>query len=630
MANVGTLSIKFTGDARELEKTFTRVAVKGNLFAAAIQSGLKGAVGAASDFVKSAVGIATENEKTLTSFKNLTGSISEAKELYRDLLQFSSQTPFSSKEIQSGATTLLGFGLSAKEATQAIKDLGAAAASNADTDLKRLVVSYGQIQGANVAMTKDLREFVNNGIPIYQLLADNLGVTTSKINEMASAGKLTGDVITKVFRDAASEGGRFSNTLISQSQTFQGLVSTMRDNYAITLGEIGNKLLPIAKEAAKGFNNVLLDLQDFFQSDEGEQWAIRIAAGVRAGFETAGTEVKRFLLEAELAFQKTVAVFGGFSQAAQTRIIALEAALDGLSQTSTSFGEAFQQALNDIKFDQSLSNLNEMIDLLDGKKGGKGGAGGGTVISTANDDLLEFITKAEEAKIKLIQLQRIRDEIAKKLADADVGPRVEQLGGTPGAAPLSLRDFDTTQTLSEVEEINSKTLALERQAAAQKKLNDVISAAQSVAATYGSKLQQAYDQGATGARAFASAAVEAAKEVIGAQIREGVVTAVSKALQGVPFPFNIIAAGVAGGAAQALFNSLVSKIKIPAFGDGGVVYGPTLALIGEKGPEEIVPLGKGRNNRPIPVNIRGVQYGIDTYWQNANVGIAGRMIYGPQ
>ena len=32
---------------------------------------------------------------------------------------------------------------------------------------------------------------------------------------------------------------------------------------------------------------------------------------------------------------------------------------------------------------------------------------------------------------------------------------------------------------------------------------------------------------------------------------------------------------------------------IPAFGDGGVVFRPTVALVGEKGPEAIVPLGKG-------------------------------------
>jgi phage-related minor tail protein len=45
---------------------------------------------------------------------------------------------------------------------------------------------------------------------------------------------------------------------------------------------------------------------------------------------------------------------------------------------------------------------------------------------------------------------------------------------------------------------------------------------------------------------------------------------------------------------------------IPALADGGIVTGPTLALIGEAGPEAVVPLDRmgsmGGNNVTINVN----------------------------
>jgi hypothetical protein len=51
----------------------------------------------------------------------------------------------------------------------------------------------------------------------------------------------------------------------------------------------------------------------------------------------------------------------------------------------------------------------------------------------------------------------------------------------------------------------------------------------------------------------------------------------------------------------------VSFPKIPALADGGIVTGPTLALIGEAGPEAVVPLdrmgGMGGNN--ITINVQG-------------------------
>jgi hypothetical protein len=63
----------------------------------------------------------------------------------------------------------------------------------------------------------------------------------------------------------------------------------------------------------------------------------------------------------------------------------------------------------------------------------------------------------------------------------------------------------------------------------------------------------------------------------------------------------------AGGAGSGLRGSLMQELKgIPAMANGGIVTGPTLALIGEAGPEAVVPLdrmgGMGGNNVTIHVN----------------------------
>jgi hypothetical protein len=62
----------------------------------------------------------------------------------------------------------------------------------------------------------------------------------------------------------------------------------------------------------------------------------------------------------------------------------------------------------------------------------------------------------------------------------------------------------------------------------------------------------------------------------------------------------------AGGAGSGLRGGLMQELKgIPAMADGGIVTGPTLALIGEAGPEAVVPLdrmGGMGNNVTIHVN----------------------------
>lgn len=52
-------------------------------------------------------------------------------------------------------------------------------------------------------------------------------------------------------------------------------------------------------------------------------------------------------------------------------------------------------------------------------------------------------------------------------------------------------------------------------------------------------------------------------------------------------------------------GNFVGGINIPGFADGGIVTRPTLAMVGEKGPEAIVPLGRGGGVGGVTVNVTG-------------------------
>jgi len=60
------------------------------------------------------------------------------------------------------------------------------------------------------------------------------------------------------------------------------------------------------------------------------------------------------------------------------------------------------------------------------------------------------------------------------------------------------------------------------------------------------------------------------------------------------------------------FNIQAIK-QIPSLAAGGIVTSPTLAMIGESGPEAVVPLGRGGNMGGITINIMGPTYGMDDF-----------------
>ena len=107
------------------------------------------------------------------------------------------------------------------------------------------------------------------------------------------------------------------------------------------------------------------------------------------------------------------------------------------------------------------------------------------------------------------------------------------------------------------------------------------------------------DSGGASIGGFVNALVEGAKKAVGAYIRIGVASIVTKALVSSALnPFAALAiGGIAGAAAQTLFNKLLSGIKVPGFA-AGTNYAPGgLALVGEKGPE-LVNLPRGSQVTP--------------------------------
>jgi len=57
---------------------------------------------------------------------------------------------------------------------------------------------------------------------------------------------------------------------------------------------------------------------------------------------------------------------------------------------------------------------------------------------------------------------------------------------------------------------------------------------------------------------------------------------------------------------DAIGSFKIGNIGIPGFADGGIVTGPTLAMVGEKGPEAIIPLSQmGAMGGGVTVNVTG-------------------------
>lgn len=115
-----------------------------------------------------------------------------------------------------------------------------------------------------------------------------------------------------------------------------------------------------------------------------------------------------------------------------------------------------------------------------------------------------------------------------------------------------------------------------------------------------------------GERSFArygKAALYAAADVVKAAIIASIAKWAEKAFQDFGYLGAIVAAAGAV-AVNAIFNGLIGSAQVPAFAQGGVVTGPTYGLVGEAGPEAIIPLRKlpdiiGSANMELSARVSG-------------------------
>ena len=231
-----------------------------------------------------AVKQAANFERLQTTLNTLTGSAEAGAEAFERLVQFSAKTPFQLDELVKVNNTLMGFGLNADQAFNSLSMLGDIAGI-VGGDLQSIGIAFGQAAAEGRVMTRDLRQFINNGVPILDILAESMGVARGEIMDMASEGKITFDILNRAFQDATSDGGKFAGGMNTLSQTLNGLFSTLKDNVNIALAELGEVIADVLnlKEGIPALSNRIRSVVDNFKRLNPQTQEAIIKFGIFAG-----------------------------------------------------------------------------------------------------------------------------------------------------------------------------------------------------------------------------------------------------------------------------------------------------------------------------------------------------------
>jgi tape measure domain-containing protein len=199
------------------------------------------------DIGKASLTAAANMEQQQVALTTMLGSTEKATSLLADLQAFAASTPFQFEELVDASKRMIAFGFSAEEVTQKLGMIGDVSAGLSQP-IGDMIYLFGQIKTQGRAMTQDLMQFANRGVPIYDELAKVLGVSTSKVKKFAEQGKIGFKEIDQVFKNLTSEGGKFAGLMDAQSQTLAGRWSNFNDTLGRSAVILGDKMAPAASE----------------------------------------------------------------------------------------------------------------------------------------------------------------------------------------------------------------------------------------------------------------------------------------------------------------------------------------------------------------------------------------------
>lgn len=215
------------------------------------------------------IGSNAEMEQYTTSLEVMLGSTEKASAMIAEMREFAAKTPLTLDNVISSGTLLMGYGADESSLIDTMTKLGDLASGNAEK-MDRITLAYGQMLAKGKVTGEELRQMAEAGVPLQTALAESIGVTGEEFSKMVSKGEVGIDALNKAIAELTTGDGKFAGMMEKQSQTMQGMLSTMQDNITEFFRKMGEGAFGEVKSALQDVSDQLAEWEQDGTLDE---WA---------------------------------------------------------------------------------------------------------------------------------------------------------------------------------------------------------------------------------------------------------------------------------------------------------------------------------------------------------------------
>ena len=633
MAKLGDLIVRIGADTRDLNKSLGRVQRNmrsmtsnftrlGESMTRSITLPLVG-LGAAA--VKSAADLETLE----TSFVSLTGGARQAAMMVAQLNEFTAQTPFQLEQVGNAARQLIASGTAISEVNEQLQFLGDIAATSGSS-IQEIAAIFAKVNAKGKVELENLNQLAERGIPIFKALSDATGLLPSELG----AGAVSVQQFNETLRSFAQEGGFANGAMERLSQTAAGKFSTALDNLKLAGAELGQTLLPAVTKLLDG----VTELAKRFAATTGatKQMTMEIAllvAGIGPLIIFLPQIIAQITALRGVFLTLNAVMLANPAGLVVAGIAALTAAVVLLRNRTSDAkveNDKFIRSLASLDKQAQINHVKEQIRELERERNSMRAAQRAEEARTAVGALgdkfdkqiargnvlkygeqIEFLDSRIEGLVTSVRQMNAEQNAVTPVVNATTDAITEQ-GDAVDDVTMSMGQF-----LSSLENVEVKaTTARMSMGEFFSMLENVEVATERIAegtTTMAATIAGAFEAAARSARNFADFLRQVTVDIVASYLRQ----AAAKALA---------TGNLAGAIGLGIASGLTQRIGVPALANGGVAYGPTMAMIGDNrnaaiDPEVVAPLSKLRDMMGgNQVEVFGRIQGNDIFLSNARTG----------
>lgn len=171
------------------------------------------------------------NERSAIGLETLTGSAEAAKKKLAELKEFSKTTPFNLKDLAQYTRQMIGVKENIDGTIPSLRAWGdASAAMGLSADqFQRVMLARNQIMAKGQVYMEELRQIQEAGIPITQLFADALNLTTGQVIKLTEEGKLLSKEVMPHLE--AQFKKEYGGAMGRQAKTLSGLWENLTETF---------------------------------------------------------------------------------------------------------------------------------------------------------------------------------------------------------------------------------------------------------------------------------------------------------------------------------------------------------------------------------------------------------------